>query len=50
MSDKTDPAAAPISAEALRMSILQSEMEGIGLERKSREAEQKKPAVLVDWR
>jgi len=44
MSDKVDPTAPPISAEALRLSILQKEMEKMDVERKAREAEQKKLA------
>ena len=42
MSDKIDPTAGPISAEALRMSILQKEMEKMDVERKAREAEEKR--------
>ena len=42
--DKIDPKAAPISAEALRMSILQKEMEKMDVEAKARAAEQKKLA------
>ena len=48
MSDKTDPTAAPISAEALRMSILEKEMEKMDGERKAREAEQKKLAAFTE--
>ena len=48
MSDKTDPAAAPISAEALRMSILQKEMERMDGEQRLREAEQKKLTAFTD--
>jgi hypothetical protein len=44
MTEKIDPNAAPMSAEALRMSILQKEMEKMDLERTAREAEQKKLA------
>jgi hypothetical protein len=47
MSDKIDPTAGPISAEALRMSILQEEMEKMDLERKAREAEEKKVAQFT---
>ena len=42
MSEKTDPAAGPISAETLRMSILQKEMEKMDGARKAREAEETK--------
>ena len=42
MSEKIDPAAAPMSAEELRMSILQKEMDKMDGERKAREAEEKK--------
>jgi hypothetical protein len=48
MSEKTDPAASPISAEALRMSILQKEMDKMDGERKLREAEQKKLTAFTD--
>ena len=48
MSDKIDPTTAPISAEALRMSILQKEMEKMDGERKLREAEQKKLTAFTD--
>jgi hypothetical protein len=44
MSEKVDPGATPVSAEALRMSILQKEMEKMDVERKAREAEEKKLA------
>ena len=44
MSDKRDPAAMPLSAEALRMSVLQKEMERMEVERKAKEAEQRKLA------
>jgi hypothetical protein len=47
MSDKIDPTAGPISAEALRMSILQEEMEKMDLDRKAREAEEKKLAQFT---
>ena len=42
MSEKTDSAAGPISAEELRMSILQKEMDRMDGERKAREAEEKR--------
>jgi hypothetical protein len=42
MSDKIDPAATPISADELRMSILKKEMDKMDGERKLREAEEKK--------
>jgi hypothetical protein len=42
MSDKVDPKATPMSAEALRMSILQKEMDKMDQERRAKEAEQKK--------
>ena len=41
MSDAKGPTA-PVSAEALRMSILQKEMEKMDVERKARESEEKK--------
>jgi hypothetical protein len=44
MSEKIDTTAAPVSAEALRMSILQKEMEKMDAERKAREAEERKVA------
>ena len=44
MAEKIDPSAIPQSAEALRMSILQKEMEKMDVERKAREAEEKKLA------
>jgi hypothetical protein len=44
MSEKTDSNAAPMSAEALRMSILRKEMERMDDERKAREAEEKRLA------
>ena len=47
MSEKVDPAAGPISAEQLRMSILQKEMEKMDVERKAREAEEKKLAAFT---
>jgi hypothetical protein len=48
MSEKVDPKAMPQSAEALRMSILQKEMEKMDGERKLREAEQKKLTAFTD--
>ena len=42
MSEKVDPAAGPMSAETLRMSILQKEMEKMDVERKARESEEKR--------
>jgi hypothetical protein len=48
MSDKIDPKAAPISADELRMSILKKEMDKMDLERKAREAEQKKLTAFTD--
>jgi hypothetical protein len=47
MSEKIDITAAPMSAEALRMSILQKEMEKMDVERKVREAEEKKLAAFT---
>ena len=47
MSDKIDPTAAPISADELRMSILKKEMDKMDVERKAREAEQKKLAEFT---
>ena len=44
MAEKIDPNVIPQSAEALRMSILQKEMEKVDEERKAREAEEKKLA------
>ncbi|MBP7002796.1 hypothetical protein [Amaricoccus sp.] len=44
MSDKIDPNQLPQSAEALRMSILQKEMERMDQDRKVHEAEEKKRA------
>jgi hypothetical protein len=44
MAEKFDPNALPQSAEAMRMSILQKEMEKMDVERKAREAEEKKLA------
>ncbi|MCC0066621.1 MAG: histidine kinase [Rhodovulum sp.] len=48
MSDKIDPTAAPISADELRMSILRKEMDKMDVERKAREAEQKKLTAFTD--
>ncbi len=48
MSGKIDPAAAPISADELRMSILKKEMDKMDGERKAREAEQKKLTAFTD--
>ena len=48
MSEKVDPKAMPQSAEALRMSILQKEMEKMDVERKAREAEEKKLHAFTD--
>jgi hypothetical protein len=47
MSEKIDPNAMPLSAEALRMSILKKEMEKMDVERKAREAEEKKLAAFT---
>ena len=47
MSEKVDPNAAPMSAEALRMSILRKEMEKMEVERKAREAEERKLAEFT---
>lgn len=47
MSEKIDTTAAPMSAEALRMSILQKEMEKMEVERKAREAEEKRLAAFT---
>jgi hypothetical protein len=44
MAEKIDPNAIPQSAEALRMSILQKEMDKMETERKAREAEEKRLA------
>ena len=44
MSEKIDPTAAPMSAEALRMSILRKEMDKMDSERKARETEERKLA------
>ncbi|HMQ91522.1 MAG TPA: hypothetical protein PKA33_00780 [Amaricoccus sp.] len=48
MSDKIDPTAAPISADELRMSILRKELDKMDVERKAREAEQKKLTAFTD--
>ena len=40
--DKIDPKGTPISAEALRMSILRKEMDKMDVETKARAAEQKR--------
>lgn len=48
MSDKTDPNAMPQSAEALRMSMLQKEMERMDVEKKTREAEEKKHSAFAE--
>jgi hypothetical protein len=47
MSEKSGPAA-PISAEALRMSILQKEMEKMDTERKAREAEERRIRAFTE--
>jgi hypothetical protein len=47
MSEKIDPNAMPLSAEALRMSILKKEMEKMDVERKARETEEKKLAAFT---
>ena len=47
MSEKVDPAAGPMSAETLRMSILQKEMEKMDVARKAREAEEKQLAAFT---
>lgn len=47
MTEKTEPAGAPMSAEALRMSILQKEMEKLDTERKAREAEEHRHAEFA---
>ncbi len=48
MSDKINPAATPISADELRMSILQTTMDKMDMERKAREAEEKKLTAFTD--
>jgi hypothetical protein len=48
MSDKVDPSAKPVSADELRMSILRKEVDKMEVERKAREAEQKKLADFTD--
>ena len=47
MSEKINPNAMPLSAEALRMSILKKEMEKMDVERKAREAEEKRLAAFT---
>ena len=47
MSEKIDTTAMPMSADALRMSILQKEMEKMDGERKAREAEEKRLAAFT---
>ena len=47
MSDKINPAATPISAADLRMSMLRKEMDKMDGERKLREAEEKKLAAFT---
>ena len=47
MAEKIDSNAMPLSAEALRMSILQKEMEKMDVERKAREAEEKRVAEFT---
>lgn len=47
MSDKVDPHAMPLSAEALRMSILRKEMEKMDTERKARETEEQRLAAFT---
>ncbi len=47
MTEKMEPAGAPMSAEALRMSILRKEMEKLDTERKAREAEEHKLAEFT---
>lgn len=47
MSEKIDPNAMPLSAEALRMSILKKEMEKMDVDRKAREAEEKRLAAFT---
>jgi hypothetical protein len=50
MSEKIDTTSAPMSAESLRLSILQKEMEKVDLERKAREAaEQKVQTFTADF-
>ena len=48
MSEKIDTTAAPMSAEALRMSILQKEMDRMDVERKVREASEQKLAAFTE--
>ena len=47
MAEKIDTTAIPPSAEALRMSILQKEMEKMEVERKARDAEERKLAEFT---
>ena len=47
MSEKIDPAVGPISAEKLRMSILQKEMDKMDTERKAREAEEQRLSAFT---
>jgi hypothetical protein len=47
MSERIDTSTVPQSAEALRMSILQKEMEKMDVERKAREVEEKKLAAFT---
>ena len=47
MNDKIDVDEAPPSAEALRMSVLQKEMEKADAERKAREVEERKLAEFT---
>jgi hypothetical protein len=47
MNEKIDVDEAPPSAEALRMSVLQKEMEKVDTERKAREAEERKLAEFT---
>ena len=47
MSEKIDTSTVPQSAEALRMSILQKEMDKMDVERKAREVEEKKLAAFT---
>ena len=48
MNDKVDPAAMPMSAEALRMSILRKEMEKMEEERKARQVEEQKLSQFTE--
>ena len=47
MNEKIDVDEAPPSAEALRMSVLQKEMEKVDTERKAREVEERKLAEFT---